>query len=406
LVDVATGTATEFLHNGTGVACLSFSDDGRYLAFKGFDPTDSSWGFYRANADGSEAVKFFDVTELGATPGVISGDGTKLLFIDRVPFPPFTSNVFLVEIDSGDVVRLNQRPLNDIVGASMSFDGARIVYSTNPGPIFGVNADGTGHHRIADPLSGIPTTLTRDGTYVLYFCFTGTFQTCRVRWDGSELVGIDALGALAGGFSMSHIPVNSTGSVVGSGSSTFGVQTPLVVWFEDSPILTTYGFGNPGTVLTWDVGGSPEDTYILAFALNQLNPGAGTQFGLLGLDPASLSILATGTVMPRSNVGRLQIDIPALLDLPSPLEIHFQALVQGPSGEGKLTNRTTMVLQNADSSSASVSGPSYEWMSLSQPQAQPFGSPVSASITPEQRMRQIMLEDASLWSRIEPIDHH
>lgn len=399
LVDVASGQATPFSFNGQPVGFVSFSDDGTKMAFKGFDPATGSWGFYLANPDGTGATKFLDGIPWCSSLGVLSGDGTKYLFLGiNNCICPCGTDVFLHDIVSGTTLQLNPVTLpSGTIDASVSFDGSRVVYGDGTGTIFGINGDGTGLHVISTNSGGGATTITRDGEHVFHRIFTTTWNGYRSKFDGSGEVFVGGFNVT--GYALSPQPVNADGSLYAFYDESVGLEGPLGVWFENVPMLTTYGYGYPETSLTWDVGGRPGDSFILVFALSALTPPAGTQYGLLELDPASLFVLASGPILETNSVGTIQVTIPPSLNLPVPLPLHFQALVQPRSGGGKLTNRTTVFLQNAPAAFLSAPpgdrGPTWPaGMAASEPWS---GGP--PALTPEDQLRRLAVIDPQVGER-------
>lgn len=396
LVDVESGSVTELKVNGNGVGYVSFTDDGQTIAFKGFDPALGAWGFYTADEDGRTPELILDLTPFSAGPSVISGDGKKLLFLDFSPVSPFAGDIYVLDIASGAPTKLNPQVLNFIYYASLSADGSRIVFSLFDGTMYAVEGSGANFRQIQSPAAGFEVTMTRDGNWIfLTSLISGTAGvfTNRMSWDETilELVADPYFNSQF----LSQQPINADGSF--HAHWTPGPNKSLAVTFLSTPVLTTYGYGNPGTTLTWDVGGEAGDSYILAMSLDALSPGAGTQYGLLELEPASLLILDSGSVLGPNNIGSLQITIPGSLDLPVPVPVHFQALVQPQGGGGALTNRTTVLLQNAPSvalTTASRSGGPGGIAGTNAWTAQPAWPPVT--LTPEERMRQLIQSDPKL----------
>lgn len=396
LVDVESGRVDEFTFNNNAVGFLTFTDDGQTMAFKGYDPARQAWGYYTANEDGSDPELVLDTTPFGSSASQISGDGSKLLFIDIQPVFPIPSNIYLLDIATGALTKLNPQSLNNISSGSLSTDGSRVVFGPSIGPTFTVDGNGANLQQILPGEALVATTVTRDGQWIFFTAwFSGTPGpfTYRMSWDGS-IMGPATNPFYGGGGRLSQQPVNADGSLHVSWTPfPFG---SLAVTFFTPPILTTYGYGHPGEPLTWDVGGLPGDSYILAMSLGLAAPGLPTQFGLLELDPARLTILASGTVGGPKNIGSFAVTIPTTL-LSLPLFVYSQALVQSPGGGGTLTNLTAVRLHDgpAAQDSASTAG----WP-VGVAGAQPPWPP--ANLTPQQRLQQLIQLDPELstqWRR-------
>ncbi len=377
LADTQTGAASEITFNGEVVGFVSITDDGQSMAFKGYDPATGKWGFYRSAPDGSGAVLFHDASPWFAAGGRLSGDGTKFVFFaSSAQICPCGTDFYAYDFETGVTTKLNRDLLSGFAGLQASFDGERIVLAASA--TFGVAADGTNFHVLA-PTGGTAVTITRDGKFVIYAAAANSLH--RVSWGGGPILDLGA-GAGSGG----PQPANWDGTVVAVRDKDYlvNLNVPLAVWFEKSPVLTTWGFGLPGTELTWDVGGKPGDSFLLAYALAPASvPFKG--WGVLGLDPATLQVFAGGTVAGPNNVGQVRITLPMDLGLTAPVPVWFQAAVSSAAGT-RLTNVTQFTL--GDSASAMAAPP---------PTTVLGGGPrhdSHHSLPFEQRMR---LEDPAVW---------
>lgn len=349
VVHVPTGAVTESRFNGLPTTLPSFTDDGQTMAFQGFDPALGDYRYYLSNPDGTGVVALLDPTQWLGSFGAISGDGSKLIIVGTIGGLPYPSHVYLYDIVSGELAQVSAQPLDDIAGASVSRDGSRVVYGAYNGPVYAVNGDGTDHHLITLSSTQGSATITRDGGHVFFTAWNGVgVRDYRTAWDATGLVEIN--GWNIGFWPVSHQPVDESGSLLAMMAPAISPYQPLAVWFAEPPMLTTYGYGELDTTLTWDVGGAPGDRAILLFALGTVSPGLPLKsWGLLELAPRSLGILWSGLVMPPWDTASLALTIPASLDLPAPVDVHFQAIVMGADAT-KLTNRTTVTLQPAPSS--------------------------------------------------------
>ncbi len=354
LVDVVAGSVEEFSFNGVAADDVSFTDDGQTMVFLGWDPVTESYAAHRAGPNGEDAVPFLYPLPGDTFQGIVSGDGSRFLWlsIDLSSFD-YLTDVYVYEFATQQSTKLTPAPVDILSGASLSYDGSRVVYSVDaayPGfaKIVGVNADGSGYHEFSVPLTavGSTTTLTRDGKSVFVAGSGSIFGACyRVGWDGS---GLELVSNFYGKFFgwLHEIPVNFDGSL-----QAHWFQEPpqrpgscLAVAAMDTAWLTTYPGYTPDEDLIWDIAGQPGDSWILAWATESAELPLGS-LGTLGLDPGKLRVLASGKVGGPYNVGTVKVGLPPDLAALGHVPLYFQALVKGATG-GQLTNVTTLRLDS------------------------------------------------------------
>jgi len=390
-VDVKTGAVNEITFNGEVVGGVSLTDDGQTMAFQGYDPLTDNWDFYVANVDGTGAVKFLDRSAWYATYGKISGDGSKFVFYaSNLGVCPCPAELLVYDFASDSLTTITPQPVpSGIGGFDISDDGQRVIYAG--GPIYGVNSDGSDHHMIA-PTGGSSATITGNGARVLYSSSSPDSSSFRVPWGGGAIVKAALFQGTPG-----KVATDDTGSLiagwnVGSGK----IQDPLAVWFDLPAVLTTYGHGLPGTELAWDIGGTSGQPCMLAFAWAPASIPLKT-YGVLGLDPASLQVLAAGTIGAPDNIHHVVVALPPSLAVPTPATIYFQALVLDPMGHGaRLTNTTAFALPATSGATAGgwpgrVGSP---WLRHPASAVQP--SP-PASRSPAEAELRLRLQDPACW---------
>jgi len=351
VVNVETGAIHELMFNGQQVYGVSFTDDGQTMCFQALDPAVGRYVYFLANPDGTGAVPFFDPVEWTGSFGVLSGDGSRLVFVGFHAPNPLTEDVYVYDLASATVTKLSPDPLIHIGAVSSSYDGSRIVYGGAANPLYGVNGDGSGFHLISTYKSGGSATISRDGNYAFLLGYNGGIRCFRVNWDGTGLIEIDGQ-ANVPFEGQAPLAIDATGSRLAHFVFNTSPPAPLAVWSADERVLTTYGYGTPGSLLSWDIGGQPGDAALLAYSLDAASIPF-KNYGTLELGLSSLHCFWAGTVAPPWNTASLQLALPADLVIPTPLPIHFQALVMGPSGT-TLTNSTVFTLQPAASSAAAT----------------------------------------------------
>jgi hypothetical protein len=357
LVDVATGDVNEITFNGQVVGRVSLTDDGSMMAFFGYDPMTAGWNTYvsAVNPDPMpEQVTKLSLPELAYTqPGRISGDGGTFIVVGNFIGSCCPADLFVHDLASKRTTIVTPSPaISGIAMEDVSNDGSRIIYGAD-GFFWGVAGDGSNHHPIVVPPAANGASITGGGTHIIYTTGFSLKDSRRVPWDGGREVVIPVVGD---GYP-SGVTSNGDGTlVVGwdlvSGAST--VSFPLTAWFETPPVLTTYGFGTPGTPITWDVGGALGDSYVLVYSLL---PGSAPfkTYGTLGVDPGSLQVLVAGTVTGAHNIGQLTVSIPSSVVIPFDVDIYFQALVLGETSA--LSNTTAFnVTQGSMTQSLGESG--------------------------------------------------
>jgi hypothetical protein len=394
LANVQSGTAKAFKWGGKHIGWVSFTDDGSLMAFKGYDPATDSWWFHVGEPQGTtlaNVTKFLDTGPWLTTPGIISPDGSKFLFSGTLGGFPFPSDVYLYDFATQQTTKLNPEPVGNVDGLSLSGDGQRLVYA-GAGPVYAMNADGTDFHSLPGVATYGSATLTRDGEHVFWADWTNGPANTRSTWDGRDLLVIKGW---TDATAVTPAAVNADGSMMAVIGQEW-TYWPLTTWFESGPVLTTYGHGKPGSTITWDIGGEAGDSYLLMWSIAPASLRL-PAYGLLGLEPSRLGVIASGAIAGPDNVGSQQLVLPVGLSVPSPVELYFQALVlDADRATGALSNRTTFIVHDG-SGSLSFTGGGDEagpWAHV-QPAAS-ASVPVSPS-TPEERMWRMILADPSLW---------
>lgn len=360
LVDLITGDVSEITFNGQVVSGVSFTNDGETMAFMGYDPSISDWDYFlsapSANPTPETSRALGLASPLTMWPGKLSGDGSKFVFVQSVNTGCCPANVYVHDVASGATIAVNPMPEQSGVSiVDISDDGQRVMYGSNSW--WAVDSDATGLHAF---MSGggdliMSGRLTRSGSHLVYSHKLPTPRTVRVPWVGGPVTSVPFLAA---GVFLGTIPASADGSIIAGWDYNQVVSSgwaALVIWFDKPRVLTTYGHGTAGSTLTWDVGGAVGDSYLLAWSLL---PGARSfkHYGTLGLDVASLQLLGAGVVSGADNVGKLTITIPESTVIPSPLPVHFQALVLSGPGVGGLTNTTAFTLQPGVAALSPASG--------------------------------------------------
>lgn len=255
---------------------LSWSPDGRWIAFSMFVPEDegtltaemppapegADWGpafkvidqlNYRADGQGYTEegyTQLFVLPAEGGTPRqVTSGpfnqggrphwtpDGSALVFsANRYPdgerMQPLNSEVFRIEVESGALTQLTDRNGPD-AGPVVSPDGSHIAYTGFDDRLQGyqvtqlyvMNADGSGAHSITSGLdrdvAGIAWAADGRGLFFQYDD-EGNTKIAHVSLDGS----VDVLAGDAGGLSLGRPYGGSQYSVARTGRVAFTLGTP------------------------------------------------------------------------------------------------------------------------------------------------------------------------------------
>lgn len=356
-VDTESSVVEELFFNGQTVANLSHSDDGQVLVFMGWHPASGTYHWYKSGPDPSTAVEFLDPAPWSGTIGKVCGDGSKFVMTGHGGFPNYTADVYVYDFERSHLDIVSPYSVNDIVGLDISGDGSRIVYAGSS-PLLGVVSDGTDFHEVSPYASGGSATITRDGNWVIHVYDedggSTVYKTHRTAWDGSTTQAIE--GWTPSFLSLFHSPTNADGSVlpVLTDPPNGGA---LSVWFEHTPVLTTFGYGTPGTPIRWDIGGEPGGSFLLLYAFGPASIPVGSK-GTLLLDPASLQVLISGTIGgPPYNIGTLSLTIPPGAVIPFPFDLHSQALVKNAAGtNGTLTNSTIFEISGSAAAMAAGSG--------------------------------------------------
>jgi hypothetical protein len=351
LLDTESGALTDFAPDGLIAGDASWSDDGRVMAFKAINPQTQSPWFYIGGPDGSGAVPFLHANQWLLSKGILSGDGRHFLVVARSNVvAPILSDVYVYDIRRGTLVKVTPTPVPDIWAANLSADGSRVVYDDGNGTTYAVNGDGTDHRVLVPALSMRPT-ISRDGEHVFLWKHP---EGVRMSWNGAESVPVAGgyLLTMGGGFlNIAPAAISGNGDKCAFWADDYflslGPYDPLCTWSRQTPVLGTYGQGLPGTVLTWEVGGTPGGSYLLAWS-----PVAASirlpSLGMLGLSPTHLRILGGGTITSVTNTGKLEVTLPSDLGVVAGATLHFQALhVDAATGEKALTNTTAFTFPAA-----------------------------------------------------------
>jgi dipeptidyl aminopeptidase/acylaminoacyl peptidase len=133
------------LPEGTlGLGPGPFSPDGKQIAFEGYDEAHPEVnGIYIGSADGTNLVR---ITQDGGIPADWSPDGTQVLFLrDPDGDAPGPDRLFVVNVDgSGErQVTPDEVAVECCWGYRWSPDGSRILFPSDDGILWLVNADGT-----------------------------------------------------------------------------------------------------------------------------------------------------------------------------------------------------------------------------------------------------------------------
>lgn len=356
LLDTDSGALREFAPDGLIAGLASWTDDGQTMAFKAINPATGTVWFYIGGPDGSGAVPLLDASGWLFSQGIISGDGSHFLVLaEHNQVAPIQGDVFVYDLRRGTRTKVTPASAPNLQTANLSADGTRVAYS-HSGNTYVVNGDGTNHHL----LSTFATygTITHEGEHV-FVGFADRYR--RISWHGSEILDIPESSIHWGGGlqNLSFAPVRADGRVLAFWTDIMplGPYAPLAVWFAETPVLCTYGSGLPGTVLTWEVGGTLDSSYLLAWSPVSASvrlPGLGT----LGLSPSHLRLLGSGTVTSVTNTGKLQVTLPLDLGTATGATIYFQALVvDAVTGDKALTNTTTFTFPAASMNQGAALGP-------------------------------------------------
>jgi hypothetical protein len=363
IVDVQTGVAKKFMYGGAPAQQAFFSDDGSRMSFHATDPVTGKFAlFVGTPPDALDAIKvvefggvYLGVQYVGGAFGKISGDGKKFVWAGaKNPTFPYKNDFFVTDLQTMSITKLNSTPLTSAHGVDASYDASRVVFGDyedgGEGPLYGVHGDGTGFHLITAKAWSGSATITRDGKDVFYSkkgnpSGSNVQFNYRQSWDGTgPILQID--GAVDYYANHKRRPIDANGSkmVCVTLPVSSGAIWPLSIWHADPPMLTTYGYGWPGYSLTCDVGGAPGDLAIVATSLGTGNTP--TPYGEFLLDPFSTWRFTIGVVSGPNNVASKSFIIPPDLQLPLPVDVHFQALAAKADGSGAtLTNRTTFKIK-------------------------------------------------------------
>jgi Tol biopolymer transport system component len=195
-------TATRLTFHPAADVEPAWSPDGARIAFR--SDRDGDEEIYVMNADGSNPVRLTSQPGEDRNPAW-SPDGSRIAF-ETWSTRDTQSKIAVMNADGTAVTVTNQ----DGSAPSWSPDGQRIVFAS--GPIYLMNADGTGVTRLTNPWNtGIPgaaieydtnPTWSPDGTSIVYArssCWDGcTHQIMRVGADGSGEASLTGTGGYEG----------------------------------------------------------------------------------------------------------------------------------------------------------------------------------------------------------------
>ena len=196
--DPATGAGTQVTAYDEGVASVSVSGDGTWLAFvSNADPLgtnhDESPELYVMQSNGTGLTQLTSFNLLprpvrGLTRAVISGSANRIVFtgtIDPLGTNASLSHALFVVDRSGANLRQLATNVGDLV--DISDDGSKVLY-VNAGSesLAGINATGTGNHSFTTTTGVTEASLSGNGSKVAYALGTSFPRTLRARsFDGN-----------------------------------------------------------------------------------------------------------------------------------------------------------------------------------------------------------------------------
>jgi len=360
LLDLETGAVEEIDPaggaSGYGIVGATFSDDGERLLYERITATAhelvvadrTTTTRYDTNLKIVQSSGDFGV----GLNGIITGDGKRCVYIgtDVYVFPT-KCHVYVLDIDTGRLKRVTSDTFPNLVNISASRDGSRIIFTElgdDPSgrSIYGINADGSGLHVVAEGAKHDTATLSRDGHWVFFASDQyGTYSgILRVPFEGGtpERVG----SSFFNGYVVNpQLPISSDGRLLAYRINLLAsaLKSPLAVVALDEPRLSVYGDPELGQALICDVGAPTGTTCTLLASL--FGATQRTPWGVLGLHPGRIEVLSTGVTVGPANIASQSIPVPndaALLGY----TLHLQALVLdgfGPKG-GRLTNHVAVEL--------------------------------------------------------------
>ena len=182
------GTILERLTNTADIgATSSWSPDGRRIAYY---IDGATGGINITNDDGAWLIFAADNTEFffHQQPSW-SPDGSKLAFIG---WTSETRDLYVIDIDGGNLTQLTDTPTGDEWSPSWSPDGSKIIYYLRP-------TDGNREIRVIDAEGGNPTRLTTGGSNDLQPSFSPDGERILFTSDRSGISDVHVMNANGSG---------------------------------------------------------------------------------------------------------------------------------------------------------------------------------------------------------------
>ncbi len=157
----------------------SWSPDGAQIAYRGTNAEDANGDIFVMNADGTGQRQLTHTDDVNEMAPTWSHDGRRILY--GVPRDDETGFTYVMNADG-----THQRKLTDVIAmwASYSPDGERILYvganeTLDDMQIAVMDADGTGHTRLADDKVATPSeaSWSPDGRLIAFVSPSGTYAS-------------------------------------------------------------------------------------------------------------------------------------------------------------------------------------------------------------------------------------
>ena len=180
---VSANASTEFIH--------SWSSDGRRIVYDDFS---LNGGIITTSDDGSwPSLVLQNSNEVGNIYPHWSPNGQKIVF-SRWTFATGAQDLYVMDVDGGNLTLLTDTPLDDEFVPAWSPDGTQIAYDFTPagenGFIHIINVDGTGGRRLTtDPANDTNPIWSPDGTKILFMSNRGgDDEIFVINTDGTDLL--------------------------------------------------------------------------------------------------------------------------------------------------------------------------------------------------------------------------